>query len=259
MADNKKSFLLYADLIHTVKKLPNDSAGILFKLILEYVNDLNPDIDSYDLLTQVTFEPIKLQLKRDLKRWEEKQIQRIEAGKRSAESRKAKSNENERPLTTVDESQQTSTVNVTVTDTVNVTVKEKNYKNILLSEIKLSDFPQIKPEYFETAKAFQLLFKTNLTEAGAQTSQIDKAKGTWIDDVRLLIEKDKYSISNLREVYKFLQKDQFWKQNILSISKLREQMPKLKLKIHNGENRTNHKEGTSWDQLAEIVHSKFGG
>ena len=74
MADNKKSFLLYADLIHTVKKLPDENAGILFKLILEYVNDLNPNIDSYDILTQVTFEPIKLQLKRDLKRWKEKQI-----------------------------------------------------------------------------------------------------------------------------------------------------------------------------------------
>ena len=257
MADNKKSFLLYADLIHTVKKLPDENAGILFKLILEYVNDLNPNIDSYDILTQVTFEPIKLQLKRDLKRWEEKQIQRIEAGRRSAENRKQKStepNEPQQPSTTVEHP---STVNVTVTDTVNVTVKENNYKNTLLSEIVISDFPEIKTEHFEIAKAFQLLFKNNLTEAGAQPSQVDKAKGTWIDDVRLIIEKDKYSMDDLREVYRFLQKDQFWKQNILSTSKLREKMPKLKLKIHNGENRTTSKEGTSWDELAEIVYSKF--
>lgn len=255
MADNKKSFLLYADLIHTVKKLPDGNAGTLFKLILEYVNDLNPNVDSYDILTQVTFEPIKLQLKRDLKRWEEKQIQRIEAGRRSAENRKQKStehNESQHPSTTV---QHPSTVNVTVTDTV--TVKENNYKNTLLSEIIISDFSEIKTEYFEIAKTFQLLFKNNLTEAGAQTSQVDKAKGTWIDDIRLIIEKDKYSLDDLRDVYRFLQKDQFWKQNILSTSKLREQMPKLKLKIHNGENRTDHKEGTTWNQLAEIVYSKF--
>lgn len=138
-----------------------------------------------------------------------------------------------------------------------ITIEPITYKTTLLSEIIISDFPEIKTEYFEIAKAFQLLFKNNLKEAGAQTSQIEKAKGTWIDDVRLIIEKDKYSMDDLREVYRFLQKDQFWKQNILSISKLREQIPKLKLKIHNGENRTDNKEGTTWNQLAEIVYSKF--
>ena len=68
MAENKKSFLLYCDLIHTVRQLPNDKAGELFKHILEYVNDLKPETD--DLITNVAFEPIKQQLKRDLKKWE---------------------------------------------------------------------------------------------------------------------------------------------------------------------------------------------
>jgi hypothetical protein len=68
MAKDKKSFLLYVDLIHTVDKLPNDKAGELFKLILNYVNDLNPTTE--DLLLNVAFEPIKQQLKRDLRRYE---------------------------------------------------------------------------------------------------------------------------------------------------------------------------------------------
>ena len=67
MAENKKSFILYADLIHTVEKLPDDKAGELFKHILRYVNDQNPVTP--DLLIEVTFEPIKQQLKRDLKKW----------------------------------------------------------------------------------------------------------------------------------------------------------------------------------------------
>ena len=68
MAENKKSFVLYADLLHTVSKLPDDKAGQLFKHILSYVNDLDPVSD--DLILNIAFEPIKQQLKRDLKAWE---------------------------------------------------------------------------------------------------------------------------------------------------------------------------------------------
>jgi hypothetical protein len=68
MAKDKKSFLLYTDLIHTLEKMPNEKAGELFKHILMYVNDMNPETD--DLIIQLTFEPIKQQLKRDLQRYE---------------------------------------------------------------------------------------------------------------------------------------------------------------------------------------------
>jgi hypothetical protein len=68
MAENKKSFLLYCDLIHTVKHLPKDKAGELFLHILEYVNDLNPQSD--DLIINLSFEPIKQSLKRDLIKYE---------------------------------------------------------------------------------------------------------------------------------------------------------------------------------------------
>jgi uncharacterized phage protein (TIGR02220 family) len=68
MAENKKSFVLYCDLIHTISKMPSDKAGDLFKHILEYVNDKNPTTD--DLIINLTFEPIKQQLKRDLDKYE---------------------------------------------------------------------------------------------------------------------------------------------------------------------------------------------
>jgi len=68
MAENKKSFLIYCDLINTVEKMPDDKAGLLFKHLLRYVNDLNPVTD--DLIIELTFEPIKLQMKRDLKKYE---------------------------------------------------------------------------------------------------------------------------------------------------------------------------------------------
>ena len=89
MAENKKGFLLYCDLIHTVEKLDDEQAGKLFKHVLEYVNDFNPVTE--DLLTQVCFEPIKQSLKRDLKKWEKQHEQRIAAGKKSAQVRKQNS------------------------------------------------------------------------------------------------------------------------------------------------------------------------
>ena len=70
MADNKKSFILYCDLIHTVNHLDNDYAGKLFKHILMYVNDENPETN--DMVVNLAFEPIKQQLKRDLVKFEER-------------------------------------------------------------------------------------------------------------------------------------------------------------------------------------------
>lgn len=68
MAENKKSFILYADLIHTVRKMPKDKAGDLFLTILSYVNDENPIVE--DMVVDLVFEPIKRQMKRDLEKYE---------------------------------------------------------------------------------------------------------------------------------------------------------------------------------------------
>ena len=117
MAENKKSFVLYADLIHTVRHLSKEDAGELFMHILSYVSDENPVTDN--AIVKISFEPVKQQLKRDLIKWESQLNQRREAGRRSAEMRSTKSNERS---TVVDEKQQASTVSVTVNDNVNVTV-----------------------------------------------------------------------------------------------------------------------------------------
>lgn len=67
MAKDKKSFLLYVDLIHTIEKLTDEQAGKLFKHVLRYVNDKDPESDQF---TEVVFEPIKQTLKRDLEKYE---------------------------------------------------------------------------------------------------------------------------------------------------------------------------------------------
>jgi hypothetical protein len=85
MATNKKSFLLYCDIIHTIEKLSDEQAGKLLKHILRYVNDQDPIAE--DVLTEIAFEPIKQNLKRDLVKYEEIKEKRSEAGKTGANKR----------------------------------------------------------------------------------------------------------------------------------------------------------------------------
>lgn len=126
MAEGKKSFVLYTDYMHTVCKLSDVKAGKLFKHILKYVNDENPVTS--DKIIELVFEPIRQQLKRDLKDWEAEKHQRSEAGKKggkkSAEIRKLsiKTKHIQAKSSTASkiEANQADTVNVIVTVNDNV-------------------------------------------------------------------------------------------------------------------------------------------
>jgi len=134
MADNKKSFLLYCDLIHTVQKLSDEQAGKLFKHVLEYVNDLNPETE--DLLTEVCFEPIKQNLKRDLRKYEEIRKKKSEAGKKGMAKRWAKDNTNNtcyKPITKI-------------TDNVNVNVKDI-YRRFAHLSMSVDQFNKLQVDY----------------------------------------------------------------------------------------------------------------
>jgi len=113
MAENKKSFLLYCDLLHTVKKLNDEQAGKLFKHVLEYVNDLNPETE--DIITDLCFEPIKQNLKRDLQKYEQIREKKREAGKKGANKRW----QNIAPVKSAKKKMANIAVNVNVNDNVN--------------------------------------------------------------------------------------------------------------------------------------------
>jgi len=150
MADNKKSFILYTDLIHTVKKMPPEKAGELLLTILEYVNDNNPEI--LDPYVDIVFEPIKQQLKRDLEKYEGKKKQWSDAGKRSADLKKEK--KIQRTLTTVEGRSTDSTVSGSVSGSVNDSVnvneiyKEKDHLRITWNEMNklIDEFGEIKAD-----------------------------------------------------------------------------------------------------------------
>ena len=93
MAENKKSVLLYCDIIHSVESLKDAEAGRLFKHFLRYINDQNPEPP--DRITQITFEPIKQSLKRDLRKWE-KRSERNSKTAKDAWSKRTHTNASER-------------------------------------------------------------------------------------------------------------------------------------------------------------------
>jgi len=124
MAENKKGFVLYADQKIIFEELTDEEAGILIKHVFKYVNDENPILENR--IITIAFNPIKLQLKRDLKRWESIRLKRSEAGKKSAESRQ----QNQQVLTksTVIVNDNVN-VNVNVNDNVNDNVNVINIIN----------------------------------------------------------------------------------------------------------------------------------
>lgn len=140
MAENKKSFVLYADLIKSIEHLTYEEKGILLTHLLEYVNDMNPILTDRLILT--AWKPIELQLKRDLKKFEEVKEKRSLAGKRSAELRALKIDEqSEANSTSVESVEQTPTNptdndndndNVTVNDNVINNNNTINFDKLLL-------------------------------------------------------------------------------------------------------------------------------
>src|ERR1035437_2383914 len=149
MAENKKSVVLYVDIISTFESLEDDEAGRLIKHYLRYVNDLNPTPP--DKLTQIAFEPIKQQLKRDLIKWDTERKQRSDSGKKGMEKRWNNNNNNVIKSITNDNNVIKNitndnnviknitniTDNVNVNENVSVNVKEINTQpfNILSQEI----------------------------------------------------------------------------------------------------------------------------
>jgi hypothetical protein len=179
MAEGKKSFVLYCDIRNTVVKLPPQKQAELFMLILDYVNDLDPETD--DLLLQIAFEPIKLQLKRDLKKWNSLREKRSEAGKigglKSGETRSANSKQNEANEASAstpkqNEANEAVTVTATATATENATVIEteillKKEPKKPIKKIKVDNslsFEDRRNDFRESLREFETEFTSKMIE-----------------------------------------------------------------------------------------------
>lgn len=126
MAEEKKGFILYSDIIHTIEKLTDEQAGVLFKHILKYVNDENPECE--DLITEIAFEPIKQSLKRDLLKWDDKKQKRSEAGIAGATKRWQNIANDSKRIKPI------ANIAVSVNDNVNVKDIYRSFAHLSISE-----------------------------------------------------------------------------------------------------------------------------
>ena len=136
MAENKKSFVAYADWKETFDALSDEKAGQLIKHIFAYVNDENPK--SEDMLINAVFASIKQTLKRDLRKWEKQYTQRVEAGKKSAQVRKHNS-------TLVNARSVSSTDSVSVS--VSVSDKKDIYRSFAHLSMSIDEFNKLEKDY----------------------------------------------------------------------------------------------------------------
>ena len=118
----KKSFVLYTDQREVFDELSDEDAGKLIKHIFSYVNDEDPIME--DKLVKVAFLPIKTQLKRDLKIWDEKKSQRSEAGKKGGLAKASNARNDLAKPSNARNGVANLAVNVNVNDNVNDINKE---------------------------------------------------------------------------------------------------------------------------------------
>jgi uncharacterized phage protein (TIGR02220 family) len=95
----KNSFILYLDQSELFGKLSDEQAGKLIKHAFSYASGNSGDHD--DPLVDMAFTSIKQAMRRDMAKWEAQKKQRVEAGKKSAEKRSARANEEQRESTVV--------------------------------------------------------------------------------------------------------------------------------------------------------------
>jgi hypothetical protein len=171
MATDKKSFVLYADLIINIDHLTNEEKGILFNHLLEYVNDMNPVLTDRVVLSAWKF--IQSQLKRDLRKFEDVKAKRSDAGKESARLRALnKEEQNPTKSTSVECVQQTLT---NPTDNVNENVNVNNINIIYKENNFLEDWGKCRKEFIKQPTNIKKLdFQERISFADALKNYTDR-------------------------------------------------------------------------------------
>jgi len=154
MAQDKKSFILYCDQQGVFNKLPDEIAGKLIKHIFAYVNDENPPCD--DLLLTIAFEPIKTQLKRDLRKYEVYIDKQKENGAKGGRPKKEQETQITQPF--FQEPKKADNVNDNVSDNVNDKKKQRDVFikpsiveiKTYMTEIGMADVSEKWFDYYES-------------------------------------------------------------------------------------------------------------
>lgn len=182
--EGKKSFVLYTDQREVFDELSDEDAGRLIKHIFSYVNDEDPSTE--DLLLKVAFLPIKTQLKRDLKIWDEKKQQRAEAGRKGGIAKSSNAKQNLANPSNATNDVANLAVNVNVNGNVNDINKNKFLSFVEIEEEMGKEKPLKRPYFRRMSEVHDLdektikdLFKKWAVLKEGEAMTIDKAQNSF--------------------------------------------------------------------------------
>lgn len=203
MAENKKSFVAYCDWESQLDLLSDDEAGKLFRHLLAFVNDKDPKFSPDERILKMAFEPIRLQLKRDLEKYEEVKRKRTEAGRsggiKSGVSRSK--SEHEEPNEANASFAKKIEANEAVNDNVTVNVNDTVTDILLEKETKEENYLKENPDEIFPETEDQDSDKISETEERKKVAQKkEKFKPPSVDEVQSYCNERKNEI----QAYKFV-------------------------------------------------------
>lgn len=144
--------------------------------------------------------------------------------------------------------------NLTNKKIIDITLKKKPNKAEVDNQslINAKIIPKDLVKYHDIAKAFWELFYSNITRIGGRVYNLENAKfNKWVTPIRLMIESDGITTEQLREVFRFLQKSEFWRDKVQSTQKLRQKFETLYNQIKSNEQK-NTKSGNSNSRKTKV-------
>lgn len=156
MSNEKKSFVGYCDWLSSFEMLEDVEAGKLIKHLLRYVNRQKPTTE--DRLINIAFQPMRMQLKRDLEKYDEVRKKRSEAGKKGGLKTHEKANQANDSF--VKQKQSNQAVNVNDNVTVNVNDKKRS-TDVDTKTDNARDFNSLNRESYFSVSMLAELFSGN--------------------------------------------------------------------------------------------------
>ena len=214
---NKKSFVMYVDSLDILKKLTDEQAGQLIKAIAAYHSGDDFELDP---LLDIVITPFIGQFKRDAEKYKKTCEKRALAGAMGGKQKQAN-------LANASKSKQdvanlADNENDTVTDTDTDT--DTDIKDTSVSAKPKPSNYKFNDDQMKFAEAVYGKVK----EVTPQMKQPNLE--SWANTARLMAESDKFILRDVWDVFCWANSDNFWRTNILSVSKLREKYPELKAK-----------------------------
>lgn len=239
-AKNKKSFLVHIDSLSVLDDLTDEQAGQLLKAISAYQKgeeiNLNP-------IVKIAFSPFKNQFMRDNEKYEKTCEIRAKAG---ALGGKAKAEKEKQDLANASKSQQNL---ANVAENKNKNKSKTNNKSELISNLPTDGKPPASKKFNDEDIRFAEWFYQGLLNNNPQHKKPNFESSGWADAVRLMRERDGRTYDQMADLAKWTLNDSFWKANVLSPAKLRDQWDRLILR----KEQPHSQQKAKWDNTENLA------